>query len=352
MEQQKWLRREIEIFCEITRAINASLSQQDVLDAMLNRIVTQLGYKAATLRLLDEEQQTLELRAWYGLSETYLSKGAVEPAKSGIDRKVLAGEIVAISDVKSAAGFQYSEAAEREGLASMLAVPLVLHGSTIGVLHVYTGEAREFSPDEQTFIAGIASLGAQAIRRTHCFEAIYRIAHQINSTLELKQVLKSLLLESVRELNVRAGSIRLLNPQKQMLHLATAYGLSEDYLKKGEVELAQSPIDQRVLDQGRPASITDVTRESGFQYAEAASREGIRSILVLPLRLRELMLGVMRLYSGQIRHFAPEEISLANAVADLGAVAIENARLHQMLKNRLEALKEDVDGWYRFLALG
>jgi GAF domain-containing protein len=352
MEQQKWLRRELEMFYEITRAINAGLSQQEVLDAMLDRIVTELGYKAATLRLLDEEQQTLELKASCGLSETYLSKGAVELTKSGIDRRVLAGEIVAISDVRSAAGFQYSKAAERERLASMLAVPLLLHGNIIGVLHVYTGEGREFTPDEQTFIAGIASLGAQAIRRTHCFEAMHRIAHQINSTLELKQVLKSLLLESVRELNVRAGSIRLLNPQKKELHLAAAYGLSEKYLKKGEVKLAQSPIDRRVLDNGQPASITDVTQESGFQYAEAAAREGIRSVLVLPLRLRELMLGVMRLYSGQVRHFAPEEIILANAVADLGAIAIENARLHQMLKNRLEALKEDVDGWYRFLALG
>lgn len=349
---EKWLRRELEIFYEITRAINASLSQQEVLDAMLNRIVTQLGYKAATLRLLDEEQQTLELKASYGLSEAYLSKGAVDLTKSGIDRRVLAGEIVAISDVKSAAGFQYSKAAEREGLAGMLAVPLVLHGNTVGVLHVYTAEMRDFSPDERTFITGIASLGAQAIRRTHCFEAIHRIAHQVNSTLELKRVLKSLLLESVRELNVRAGSIRLLNAQKQILHLATAYGLSEDYLKKGEVQLAQSPIDQRVLDSGKPASITDVTQESGFQYVEAASREGIRSVLVLPLRIHDLMVGVMRLYSGQVRHFAPEEISLANAVADLGAIAIENARLHQMLKNRLEALKEDVDGWYRFLALG
>ena len=64
------------------------------------------------------------------------------------------------------------------------------------------------------------------------------------------------------------------------------------------------------------------------------------------------MIGVMRLYSGQVRRFVPEEISLANAVADLGAVAIENARLHEIVKGRLEALKEDVDGWYRFLSLG
>jgi GAF domain-containing protein len=350
MENQR--QRELEIFCEITRAINASMSQQDVFSVMLKRIVTELGYRAATLRLLDEEKQMLELKAFYGLSEAYLSKGKVELAKSGIDRIVLSGKTMAIDDVRYEGGFQYSQAAEREGLCSMLAVPLTLHDSAIGVLHVYAGERHEFSQNEQTFIAGIASLGAQAIRRTYCFEAFHRIAHLINSSLELKQVLNTLLQESVKELNVRAGSIRLLERQKRTLHLASACGLSEAYLKKGEVQLDQSPIDKLVLTESRPAAIEDVAREPGLQYAEEAYREGIRSVLVIPLKIREMMLGVMRLYSGQNRKFAPEEISLANAVADLGAVAIENARLHQMVKNRLEALREDADGWYRFLALG
>lgn len=352
MEYQKFLQRELEIFYEITRAINASMSQQEVLDSMLIRIVTDLGYKAATLRLLDQERQTLELKAWCGLSDVYLAKGSIDLGKSGIDRTVLTGQIVAIADVRGDSGFQYSKAAAREGLAGLAAVPLTLHGSAIGVLHVYTAEPHNFSTNEQAFIAGIASLGAQAIRRTHCFEAFHRISHHINSSLEIKQVLESLLIESVKELNVRAGSIRLLGPKKQKLHLATSCGLSRDYLEKGEIELARSPIDQKVLKEAGPAAITDIAKETGFQYTKEAEREGIRSVLVIPLRLRDLNLGVMRLYSGQVRQFAPEEISLADAIADLGAVAIENARLHKILKDRLEALKEDADGWYRFLSLG
>jgi GAF domain-containing protein len=352
MEYQNSPQRELEIFYAITSAINASLSLQEVLAVILNRIVTDLGYRAATLRLLDEERQTLELRAFYGLSETYLSKGDVEVTKSGIDRTALAGQSVTIPDVRKERGFQYSVAAEREGLTSLIAVPLTLRGVAIGVLHVYTADRHDFSPNEQAFIAGIANLGAQAIRRTHCFEAFQRISHQINSSLEVKQVLKTLLLESVRELNVRAGSIRLLGPRKRTLHLASAYGLSETYLKKGDIELAQSPIDQKVLKEARAVVITDIAQEAGLQYREEAEREGIRSVLVVPLHMRDVTIGVMRLYSGQIRRFVPEEISLADAVADLGAVAIENARLHEILRDRLEALKEDVDGWYRFLSLG
>ncbi len=351
MENQR-RQRELEIFYEISHAINASLSQQDVLDVMLNRIVTVLGFKAATIRLLNQEQQTLELKACHGLSEAYLSKGVVQLDKSGIDRTVLTGQIVVMQDVRQCAGFQYSQAAEKEGLASLLAVPLMSGGNAVGVLHLYSAEDHDFTPEERAFISGIAGLGAQAIRRTHCFEAFNRIVHLINSSLELKQVLKTLLQESVKELSFRAGVIRLIETKKQILSLAAAYGLSDSYLKKGEVNLASSPIDRRVLNHGRPVTISDITKEEGLQYAEEAFREGIRSVLALPLRLKDVVIGVMRLYSGQARQFAPEEINLADVVADLGAVAIENARMHQMLKDRLEALKEDVDGWYRFLSLG
>ena len=346
-------RRQLEIFYEIISAINAHMSQQEVLQVMLSRIVNDLGYRAATLRLLNEERQTLELKAFHGLSEAYLSKGAVELAKSGIDSTVLTEKkCLAILDVGSEKGFQYSTAARREGLASLLALPLVLHGKAIGVLHVYSAEKREFSPGEQAFLEGIVGLGAQAIRRAQFFEAFHRLAHNLISSLDLQQVLRTLLLESVKELNVRAGSIRLFGPKRQTLHLTTSWGLSDTYLKKGEVELAKSPVDQKVMIEARPVTIEDVTKETGFQYIKEAEREGIRSVLVIPLRLRDVIIGVMRLYSRQVRRFTPEEISLADTVADLGAIAVENARLHQMVKERMEALKEDADGWYRFLSLG
>jgi len=88
-----------------------------------------------------------------------------------------------------------------------------------------------------------------------------------------------------------------------------------------------------------------------LQYPEEAQREGIRSVLVLPLCVHGTTIGVLRLYSGQVRRFSTEQLAFATAVADLGAVAIENAKLHAALKERVEALKTDSNGWYRFLAL-
>jgi GAF domain-containing protein len=201
-------------------------------------------------------------------------------------------------------------------------------------------------------MAAIANLGAQAIIRTRMFDSFHRFAQHINSAQDLKDVLATLLLQSVKELNVKAGSVRLLGSKRQTLHLAAAYGLSDTYLKKGLVTVAQSPIDRRVLEEAKPMAIADISEEPTLQYRDEALNEGVRSIMVVPLDVRGTVIGVMRFYSTQLKRFSDEAIDFAMAVADLGAVAIENAKLHELLKQRVESMKEDVDGWYRYLALG
>jgi GAF domain-containing protein len=349
MDEKKWLQHEVRVFYEIIQAINSDLGQQDVLNVLLERIVTTLGYRAATIRLLDQEHQRLDLKAAYGLSEEYLQKGNVDLNKSGIDQKVITGEQVSVAELGQEKRFPYADAAIREGLVSMLAVPLGIPDRVIGVLHLYTAEVHEFSHEEKAFVSAIADLGAQAIQRSRLFDAFLSIVQNVNSSLDLKEVLSKLLSISVEELNVKAGSIRLLGPKRETLHLAASTGLSQQYIQKGAVKIAQSSVDRKVLQEGKPV-VADLAEQAGFQYPEEAQREGIHLVFVLPLRVKDTMIGVIRFYSGKIRKFTREEMNFAIAVADIGAIAIENAKLHEVMKQRLAALKEDVDGWYQFLA--
>jgi GAF domain-containing protein len=117
------------------------------------------------------------------------------------------------------------------------------------------------------------------------------------------------------------------------------------------VHLEKSPIDQRVL-QESAVVLDDVEHEPGFEYPAEAVREGIRSVLVVPLRLKDRTLGVMRVYSARSRHFGPVAVSFLTSAADLVALAVENARLYEALEARYEDLKLDVAEWHRFLALG
>jgi GAF domain-containing protein len=344
------LRKEIRAIWAIAEVMNATLNWQEVLSSTMRILVEELGYKGASVRLLDQERKTLVLQAAHGLSQTYLDKGGVELAHSVIDQEVVKGRAMAVHDVARAPGLQYPEAAAREGICSVLAVPLYSQERVTGVLRVYTGEPHDFEQDEQDFLQAVANLIARAITNVHLYEALQTIAREVNSTLKVEKVLNSLLENTVRELNYKAAAIRLLGPRGKRLHLVASYGLSEEYLAKGEVRVEDSPVDREVL-RGQPITIYDIMEEARVQYPREAIKEGIRSMLVVPLRAQEKIIGVLRVYSAQPHRFSREEVAFVDFIASLGAIALENARLHEALGEKYQALKIDADGWYRFLAL-
>ncbi|MBM3800798.1 MAG: response regulator [Acidimicrobiia bacterium] len=172
--------------------------------------------------------------------------------------------------------------------------------------------------------------------------ALYDVARSINSSLDLSQVLDLLAKSTAKATKSKACSLRLLNADKSLLVMGGAYGLSQGYLRKGNVEVEKSRIDQEAL-LGKTGIIPDATNDPRFQYPDEAKAESIRSILVIPLMLRDNPVGVMRLYTEDVHEFSDAEIGFVRAIANLGAIAIENAKLFEALKEELGDLTEDAN---------
>ena len=240
---------------------------------------------------------------------------------------------------------------QREVPGGLLAIPLMVRGRVTGSLSLYCTEDCGFSDTAVTMMLAAADLAAIAIENARLHTALFRIAQALTSTLELQPLLKQVLAATVMEMGLKAASVRLLDKSGKRLELVAAHGLSEEYLTKGAVEVSKSPLDQRLL-AGETVALFDVAGAKGFQYPEAAAAEGIRSVLAVPLRVKEKVVGVMRVYSAQPRPFTQVGSDFLLSVSGLVAVAIENARLHEALRVRHEGLREDVSEWYRFLAVG
>jgi PAS domain S-box-containing protein len=178
--------------------------------------------------------------------------------------------------------------------------------------------------------------------KSYYSSAIYEVAKSINSSLNLSQVLNLMAKSTAQATHAKACSLRLLSPDKQLLIMGGAYGLSQGYLRKGNVEVEKSQIDQEAL-QGKTGIIPDATNDPRFQYPEEAKSESIRSILVVPLMVRDSPVGVMRLYTKDVHEFEEEDIGFIHAVANLGAIAIENAKLYEAMKQELGDLTEDIN---------
>jgi GAF domain-containing protein len=341
----------LDIIHRLTHAFSGTLNEKEIIDIMLSEVVSALDAQGALLRLLNPGGNELLLSGSVGLSEPYLQKGPVKLEQSSVDIRVLNGEQVQIEDVTQAPGFQYPEEAMREGLRGMLAVPLAVREHQIGVLRVYVNSIAKVSAMDLALARQIADMAALSLERYRLQQSLYRIAEALNSSLELKTILQRVLAAVVNEMAIKAGSIRLLEDKHQVLRLAAYHGLSEAYLSKGDVHVSKSPVDQRVL-QGESVVLFDVEQETGFEYPEEAVKEGILSVLAVPIKIQERTLGILRVYSARSRHFGPVAISFLSSVASLVALAIENAELHAALQARYDDLKLDLADWYNFLALG
>jgi len=172
------------------------------------------------------------------------------------------------------------------------------------------------------------------------FKALYEIAKEINSSLAVEQVLNAMVESTTKVMGSKGCSIMLLTPDRKQLTHTVAYGLSDWYLKKGPVQA-----DAAILEalQGNPILVFDVATDQRVQYREQAIKEGIASILSVPIHLRDEVIGVLRLYTSEPRQFSSEEIDFLGAIANLGAVALEKAESHQTLVKDFQQCLIDVE---------
>ena len=161
---------------------------------------------------------------------------------------------------------------------------------------------------------------------------LYHAALTISSSLELASVLQSIVESVSTAMQVKAAALRLLDPVRDQLDLAAVHGLSSDYLDKGPVEVAHSPIDSETLC-CYPVYLPDVRTDDRFQYREAARNEGLVSVLSVPLEVHGKAIGVMRVYTDVEKTFSDKDVQFLSVLASLAALSIENARLYENIKD-------------------
>ncbi len=177
----------------------------------------------------------------------------------------------------------------------------------------------------------LLSLRRDLERTYHRLETLYEIGRATSSTLNLEQVLQVVVRRTAEALDAKGCSIRLLDESGQVLRIAAAWGLSEEYQQKGPVEVRRSAIDREAL-QGKPVVVLEAPLDPRFQYPEEIEREGICSVLCCPLLVRGQAIGVIRVYSAACYRYGQEEADFLMTIASEVAVAIANAIAYRKLE--------------------
>jgi PAS domain S-box-containing protein len=176
---------------EIGRMLNSSQKLNDVLDVIVKRLPQVMNLKGCTIRLLSPARYHLELVAASGLSQAYLDRGSIDSELS--THQALQGKPVMIADATTDPRNQYRQAAKAEGIATILAVPIIVNNQIIGVLRLLTAQRHVFSDAEVGFAMAVAEQGGIAIQNAIHYEKTLKMVTELEHQEDfLQQIIDNL----------------------------------------------------------------------------------------------------------------------------------------------------------------
>ena len=164
------------------------------------------------------------------------------------------------------------------------------------------------------------------------FEALSRVSKTITSSLYLEDILKLIVTLTAEIMNSKICSLSLLDERTNTLILKATQSMSEAYNKKPPLKVGEG-IAGKVALENKPIAIYDISKEIEYKYKDIAKREGLKSMLSVPLAVKGRVIGVLNSYTSKPHKFLNEEIDILTTVANQAAIVIENSEL--MVKTKV-----------------
>ncbi|MGQ9623080.1 MAG: GAF domain-containing protein [Candidatus Caldatribacteriaceae bacterium] len=173
-------------------------------------------------------------------------------------------------------------------------------------------------------------------------EVLARISELITSNMYFEDILRLIVTITAQVMQSNICSLMLLDEKRKLLEVKATQSVSEVYNRKPPLRLGEGIAGLVALEQ-RPIIVYDVKRDPRYVNKEIAEKEGLASLVSLPLVVRGKVIGVLNLYTSEPREFAAEEIKLLTAIANQAAIVIENHRLlmeSELVREELESRKK------------
>jgi signal transduction protein with GAF and PtsI domain len=162
--------------------------------------------------------------------------------------------------------------------------------------------------------------------------ALTKISKAIASDIYLEDILRLIVTVTAEIMDSNICSLMLVDEKKGELVTRATQSISEEYNKKPPLKVGEG-VAGKAVKENRPLVIKDVTKEKEYKYKDLAKKEGLCSLLCVPLTVRGKVIGVINCYTSAPHDFSKTEINLLTTVANQAAVAIENTEL--MVKSRV-----------------
>jgi len=337
--------RQFEVLARVSSVINSTLEPKEVLNRVLAEAVRVMQATSGSLVFIDPHTQLLQIEVAIGLSrKAQQTQLAIGRGVTGWVAKM--GVPLRVPDVTADARY----VSVRTDIRSELAVPLLVEGALIGVLNVDSTRRDAFSVEDEELLVAIANQSAQVIQNSWLYQAVAHNARQLESllsvaqsvisSLNLQEILQHVTRDACRLMDTKVCSLMLLNPARDLLELRAYHGAGAEYLSKPPLPVADSLVGF-VVRRRKPLRVYNVQEHDEYRHTEMARKEGLVSLLSVPLVVGEMAIGALNVYTAAPYHYSNQDVRTLSALASLAAVAIENARLHEKIVDVEEQLRRN-----------
>jgi signal transduction histidine kinase len=341
--QQRYER--LKLLYDVSNVLHSSLEPQEALHRIVNEAVRLTRASSGSVALVNPTSQSLDIEAAHGLpaGSEQLKLRLGEGITGWVTRH---GRPARVGDVRKDSRY----VALRPEVRSELAVPLHVQGEVRGVINVDSDRENAFGESDQELLEELAVHAAKVIHNTwlyeqirfkaRMFETLVRIGQAINSALNVDDALQVITREASVLMKAKMCSLLLLDSSGEWLDLRASSGAGPDYLNKARLNAEESLVGV-VVRRGKPLQVENVQTSSRYQNVELARREGLVSLISVPLMFSGQAIGAINVYKGQHYTFSNEEMRILNALAELSAIAIGKARLYERVVDVEEQLRQN-----------
>ncbi len=358
--------REVEAQAQIAYALAESLELQFLLDRLLLAAIHAVPAAEKGFILLADERGELQLRSLKGYADRRI-RDVRFPSELGYIALAFhqrRGLIIADAQAEPKVRYQ-GEIEELMRVLSAMAVPLIVHERTIGVIALQNSTRKAaFDEHDLNVLSTMASTAALIIENARLYEetanrlerieALRKIDMAITSSLDPRVSLSVLLDQVTGRLSVDAAAVLLYNPYLQELNYAAARGFRTRTIERTRLRLGEG-IAGRVALERSLVSIQDLRQEAEFVRKDLLAAEGFISYIAVPMIAKGQLLGVLEVFNRSPLNISQEWLAFLEALAAQAAIAIENAQLFNGLqRSNLELMRAydtTIEGWSRALDL-
>ncbi len=357
--------RALKTLSDCNLALSQARDETELLHAICRIAVDAGGYRLAWVGYAEQdEKRHVRPVAQAGFEEGYLEAvditwDDIEQGRGPTGTAIRTCRPAIVTDMHSETTYVLWRAeAIRRGYSSSIALPLLMDGAPFGALTIYAGEPDAFDEEEVALLTelavnlayGIAALRARAQRR-QVEEALQRRSSQLqmlnlagqalSSTLDLDEVLRSLLQETGHLFGVHSASVWLVDRKAGDLVCRQAMDSERDTLCGWRLPRGEG-LASWVLRHGESLVVSDTRLDDRhFKGVDRQIGAERRSVLTVPLKVKGSVIGVLQLADREAHRFDEGDLVLLEPLAASAAAAIENSRAYREV-DRLRRFNENI----------